>query len=77
MPEVEVLERHARRLLARRLAADRVEALIEEAEAEAAGALLPEDLAALVERELARDPALPWEDALSHIMAAVTPEAGG
>ena len=41
VPETEVLERHARRVLARNLAADRVRSLIEEAEADAAGAVLP------------------------------------
>jgi hypothetical protein len=77
MPEGELLARHARRLLARRLAAGRVAALARELEAEAAGAALPADLAARVERELARDPALPWEDALALVVAAVTPGAGG
>jgi hypothetical protein len=73
VPAAGVLERHARRLLARRLAAGRVAALLREVEAEAARGTLPADLAARVGRELARDPALPWEDALARALGASRP----
>ncbi len=53
VPAAGVLERHARRLLARRLAADRVAALLREIEAEAAHRALPADLAKRVRQELA------------------------
>jgi hypothetical protein len=68
VPPAEVLDAHARRLLARRRAADEIAALVGELEAEAARATLPEGLRARVERELARDPALPWEDALARAL---------
>lgn len=76
VPEVDVLEQHARRLLARRLATDRVAALLREIEAEATEKSLPPDLATLVEGELEGNPALPWEDALARVLADVTPGAG-
>jgi hypothetical protein len=69
----EVLERHARRLRARRLVADRIAALIDAVEVEASRAALPGDLVARVGRELARDPALPWEDALARALEASRP----
>lgn len=69
VPEAGVLDRHARRLLARRRMADAVRPLIEAAEAEAAEASLPDDLAERVRERQEDDPALPWEDALE---AAVT-----
>jgi hypothetical protein len=75
VPAAEVLERHARRLLARRLAADKVAALLREIEAEAARRTLPTDLAKRVRQEQARDPALAWEDALARALANVTPGA--
>jgi hypothetical protein len=77
VPAAEVLERHARRLLARRLAANKVAALLREIEAEAAHRTLPADLDARVRQELARDPALAWEDALAHALVDVTPGAAG
>jgi hypothetical protein len=75
MPAAEVLAEHGRRLLARRLAADRVTILRREVEAEAARRTLPPDLGTLVEHERARDPALPWEEALARVLADVTPGA--
>jgi hypothetical protein len=76
VPSAEVLAEHGRRLLARRLAANRVAALLREIEAEAARRALPPDLGTLVRHELARDPALPWEEALARVLADVTPDAG-
>jgi hypothetical protein len=75
VPAAEVLERHARRLLARRLAAGRVAALLREIEAEATRRMLPADLATRVKHELARDPTMAWEDALARALADVTPGA--
>ena len=77
VPAAKVLERHARRLLARRLAANKVAALLREIETEAARRTLPADLDARVRQELARDPTLAWEDALAHALADVTPGAAG
>jgi hypothetical protein len=37
--------------------------------------MLPADLAKRVKQELARDPALAWEDALARALADVTPGA--
>ena len=73
VPEAEVLVRHARRLLARRLAADRVKLLIEEIEAAMAGVALPPDLATRIRREQACDPTLSWDEALETVLADVTP----
>jgi hypothetical protein len=77
VPSAEVLEQHARRLLARRLVAVRIAPLIGDVEAEVARVALLTDLGDLVEREQERSPELPWEDALARVVADVTPEAGG
>ena len=71
-----MLERHARRLLARRLVTRELAPLIARAEAEAGRTVLPPDLAALVGTAQARDPELPWEDALARALIDVTPGAG-
>ena len=76
VPEAEVLERHARRVLARRLAADRVRPLIEEAEADAAGAVLPVGLGDRVLTKLEEERELSWDEALEDVLADVTPPAG-
>jgi len=76
VPEADVLERHARRALARRLVTRGLSPLIARAEAEASKVVLPADLATLVGRALARDPELPWEDALVRTLPDVTPGAG-
>jgi hypothetical protein len=69
VPSGEVLEQHARRLLARQLAEDRAAALAQELQAETAGAELPPDLSARVKLELDGNPELPWEDALAEVLA--------
>jgi hypothetical protein len=76
IPADGVLERHARRIVARRLAAGRVATLARELEAEVSRTVLPGGLATLVGREMERSPELPWEDALASILGDVTPEAG-
>jgi hypothetical protein len=75
VPLDDVLERHARRLLARRLVADGIASLIAAAEAEADRAALPGDLAGRVIEKLFRVPELPWEDALARVLEDVTPGA--
>jgi hypothetical protein len=75
VPDAEVLERHGRRLIERRLMLARIAPLIEEVESEAARVTLPDDLAELVEQELERTPELAWEEALERVLADVTPEA--
>src|SRR4051794_23546274 len=64
-----VLERHARRVLARRAVADAVKPLIEVAEAAAAAAPLPADLAERVRARHKEEPELAWEDALEAELA--------
>lgn len=76
IPAAGVLERHARRILARRLAANRVAMLARELEAEMVRTVLPSDIATLVAREQVREPALPWEEALAQALAKVTPGSG-
>jgi hypothetical protein len=75
VPEAAVLERHARRVLARQLVAARVRPLIDEVEAEVARVELPRDLPARVRQEMARDRALSWDDAIELVTADVTPGA--
>lgn len=77
VPLEQVLEQHARRLLARQLAEDRAAALAKELQAEAAGAELPPDLSARVKLELDGNPELPWEDALAQVLAVSRPEQLG
>ena len=73
VPEVEVLEQHARRVLARSLAADRVRPLIEEAEAAAAGSMLPVGLGDRIRAKLEEEQELSWDKALEQLLADVTP----
>jgi hypothetical protein len=75
VPDADVLERHARRVLARRQVADRVRLLVAEIEAEIAQAELPPDLATRVKRAQARDPALSWDEAIEIALGDVTPDA--
>jgi hypothetical protein len=68
VPAADVLERRARRVLARRNLAGRLKPLIEEAEAEAAAVVLPDDLAELVGDRLENDPELPWDEAIEDVL---------
>jgi hypothetical protein len=75
VPKVEVLEQHARRVLGRRFAADRMKPVIEEAKAKAAGVVLPVDLAGRVRAKLEARQQLSWDEAVDEILADVTPPA--
>jgi hypothetical protein len=70
IPSEEIVEQHARRLLARRLIQGRIEPLIAEVEAEVVRLELPKNLAYLLSHELClRVPELPWEQALERLLA--------
>jgi hypothetical protein len=78
VPSAEIVERHARRVLARRLIEDRIAPLIAEVEAAAADVALPRNLVSLLLSDLVKSPALAWDQALESALAEydVTPEAG-
>jgi len=60
-----VLEEAYRRALKHQLLSKRIEGVAAAVESEAALAEVPADLRARVEARLAREPALPWDDAVA------------
>lgn len=64
IPKQDILEAHAREILARRAVEDKVSELEKAARAHAATAALPNDLHRLIMDELARNQAMPWDSAL-------------
>jgi hypothetical protein len=76
VPRDGVLERHARRLLARRVVRDELPPLIAAAEARVATVALSADLRERVHDRQEEEPELPWEDALEAELEDVTPDEG-
>lgn len=68
LPEDEVIEAHARRLIEQRRACDALAEIRERLAKEAAEHVLPDDLAASVRAHLDVRPSLPWDDALAEVL---------
>jgi hypothetical protein len=68
VPEDDVLEAHARRVLERAFTQKAIEELAEEIQQEAANIDLPPDLADQIGQRLAEDPTLSWDQAASEIV---------
>jgi hypothetical protein len=75
IPEAEVLERHARRVLTRRLLNRQIEVIRAAVEAEAAGIGLPADLAERVAALLQQRPERPWDLAVAAITRQLQDDA--
>jgi hypothetical protein len=74
VPDRDVLVQHARRVMTRALANQRLAAMRSEIERETAAVDLPDDLLDQVEALLQREPALPWDIAVAQIARKVIGE---
>jgi hypothetical protein len=68
VPDEDMLQQHARRLIEQQLAAAEVEKLRTKLSRAAARTPLPADLRQAVERRLAEEPQLPWDAALAELL---------
>jgi DNA topoisomerase 6 subunit A-like protein len=68
IPDDEVLELHARRMLERHLVLRRLEKLLPEIREQVANTALPDDLRKLVEERLDQEPELPWDAVVAEII---------
>jgi hypothetical protein len=70
IPQNEIIERHARRLLEQKLTREALAEIQEPVVVQAAETELPDDLEQRLRDHLAEDPALPWDEALAIILGA-------
>jgi hypothetical protein len=72
IPQNEIIERHARRLLEQKLTREALAEIQEPIVVRAAETELPDDLEQRLRDHLAEDPALPWDEALAIILGAAS-----
>lgn len=68
IPPADMLEQRARQIIGMKAIQDEVERLQQQADEHGAEADLPGDLTERIRRAFARDPAIPWEDALAQAL---------
>ena len=68
VPDQDTIVAHARRVVAQRLMEKEMSGLVSRIEAEAASALMPADLRQQVTDLLKRQPDMPWDDAVAHLL---------
>ncbi|MGC2415973.1 MAG: hypothetical protein WA459_25180 [Stellaceae bacterium] len=72
IPDDDILEQHARRMLERRIVVRELDKLLPDIRKRVGAADLPDDLHGLVEALLEEQPALPWDSAIADIIEEVT-----
>ena len=68
VPDADIIEAHARRLIGQRLAREALAEIRDQITRQAAATALPESIGVQLRRHLARHPSLAWDDALAQII---------